>query len=237
MAIYTAKGRLERAALIERYLPMVRRQALSLSVRLPSSVELEDLIQSGMIGLLDALERFDPSLGTSFPTYASQRVHGAMVDELRSRDWLPRSVRRGYREVERAMRELEQRHGRAASEREIAEYLDMPLEAYRQLIGEVNDGLFSTFNESSEDDQPTSRVDEELAPFVAPDQACLDAEQRKRLHDAIEMLPERERVLLALYYQEQLNLKEVGAVLGVTESRVSQLHSQAVARLRVKLRW
>lgn len=235
--IYTASGRRERAGLISQYLPMVRRQALALQVRLPASVEVDDLIQAGIVGLIDAYDRFDATQGASFSTYASQRVYGAMIDELRSRDWLPRSVRRSYRRVEQAMRSLEQILGRPASEREVADHLEMPITEYRRLMGDANDGLFSSYQEESDDDTLASAIDPDLSPFETPEQAASEETTKHRLMEMIGQLPEREQMLLALYYQEELNLKEIGAVMGISESRVSQLHSQAVARLRVKLSW
>lgn len=234
---YTVAGKRKRASLISEYLPMVRRQALALQVRLPASVECDDLIQAGIVGLIDAYDRFDATQGASFSTYAGQRVHGAMIDELRSRDWLPRSVRRAYRSVEQAMRTLEQRLGRPACEREVAEHLDMSLNEYRRLMGDANDGLFSSYQEESDDDVLASSIDPGLSPFDTPEAAVAEDATRERLKSMIGQLPEREQMLLALYYQEELNLKEIGGVMGISESRVSQLHSQAVARLRVKLSW
>ncbi|GAA3905158.1 RNA polymerase sigma factor FliA [Halomonas cibimaris] len=212
-------------------MPLVRRQALSLQVRLPASIELDDLIQAGTVGLLEALSRFDASQGASFATFASQRIRGAMMDELRTRDWLPRSVRRASRSVDEAVRRLEQRLGRAPEETEIAGELDMALADYQKLLHDTNNGYLLPYEEVVADSgEPAASADAGL-PF----NALLDRQQRARLTAAIDALPEREKLLMALYYQEELNLKEVGAVLGVTESRVSQLHSQAVSRLRAKL--
>jgi len=233
--MYTAQGTINRSQVIEQYLPMVRRQALTLRVRLPASVELDDLIQAGMVGLLDALDRFDSGQGASFATYASQRVRGAMIDELRSRDWLPRSVRRASRELNRAIQRLQHRLGRAPSEREIATELDMPMEEYHRLLYDVNNGFIEAFEESGTDETSASVVASDVPTAATPLEALMAFGEREELARAIEKLPEREKLLLALYYQEDLNLKEVGAVLGVGESRVCQLHSQAVARLRATL--
>lgn len=229
--MYTAQGRIKQSELLTQYMPLVRRQALTLQVRLPASIELDDLIQAGMVGLLEALGRFDATQGATFATFASQRIRGAMMDELRTRDWLPRSVRRSARAVDSAVRQLEQQLGRAPEEHEIAHHLEMPLSEYQQLLNDTNSGQLLPFEELvAEGSEPISH---ELSnsPFAQ----LLDGQQRQTLIEAIDALPEREKLLMALYYQEELNLKEVGAVLGVTESRVSQLHSQAVSRLRARL--
>ena len=229
--MYTAQGRIKQNELLTQYMPLVRRQALTLQVRLPASIELDDLIQAGMVGLLEALGRFDATQGATFATFASQRIRGAMMDELRTRDWLPRSVRRSARAVDSAVRQLEQLLGRAPEENEIAQHLEMPLSEYQQLLNDTNSGQLLPFEELVADGgEPVSN---ELGS--SPFEQLLDGQQRQTLIDAIEALPEREKLLMALYYQEELNLKEVGAVLGVTESRVSQLHSQAVSRLRARL--
>lgn len=230
--MYTVKGKIDYDGLIEQYLPNVRRQALSLQVRLPASIELDDLIQAGVVGLLDAFSRFDANAGASFATFASQRIRGAMIDELRSRDWLPRSVRRNARSVDNCVRHLEQVLGRPPEEREIASELNMDLADYRQVLADVNSGQLLPFEELVESGgEPSADGSGNLSPF----DALLDRQRRELLVDAIEQLPEREKLLMSLYYQEELNLKEIGVVLGVTESRVCQLHSQAVSRLRAKL--
>ncbi|SDN37229.1 RNA polymerase sigma factor FliA [Vreelandella arcis] len=229
--MYTAQGRIKQSDLMKEYMPLVRRQALTLQVRLPASIELDDLIQAGMMGLLEALGRFDATQGATFATFASQRIRGAMVDELRTRDWLPRSVRRSARAVDETVRRLEQSLGRAPEESEIAAALDMPLDDYQQLLHDTNSGQLLPFEELVADGSEPHSREAGSSPF----DHLLDAQQRATLVEAIDALPERERLLMALYYQEELNLKEVGAVLGVTESRVSQLHSQAVSRLRAKL--
>lgn len=231
--MYTAQGKLKQRDLLEQHLPLVRRQALSLQLKLPACVELDDLIQAGTIGLLDALKRFDANQGASFATFASQRIRGAMLDELRSRDWVPRRVRRNARALDETLRLLEQRLGRAPEEREIAAALGIDLAEYRQLLLDANGSQMVALDEMGEDEiDAVSATSQALSPFAE----LAEGRDRERLIKAIEALPEREKLLLALYYQEDLNLKEIGAVLGVSESRVCQLHSQAVARLRTKLR-
>lgn len=230
--MYTAQGKIDQNLLIEQHMPAVRRQALALQVKLPSGIDLDDLIQAGTLGLLDAMRRFDPNAGASFATFASQRIRGAMIDELRSRDWLPRSVRRQAREVDACVHRLEQRFGRPADEREIAAEMGISLAEYHQLLADTNNGHLLPFEEMvAERGEPEADPAGVPSPFAA----VLDGERREQLKKAIEALPEREKLLIALYYQEELNLKEIGAVLGVTESRVCQLHSQAVSRLRSRL--
>ncbi len=143
--MYTARGKIAQTDMLEEYLPLVRRQALALQVRLPANVELDDLIQAGTVGLLEAMGRYDASQGATFATFANQRIRGAMLDELRGRDWLPRSVRRNARTLDEAVRRLEQRLGRAAEEHEIAHELDMELETYRQLLSDTNSGHLLPF--------------------------------------------------------------------------------------------
>lgn len=230
--MYTAQGKIDQGELLTEYLPMVRRQALALQVRLPASIELDDLIQAGTVGLLEAMGRFNSGQGASFATFANQRIRGAMLDELRSRDWLPRSVRRSARAVDEAVRRLEQQLGRPPEETEIATELEMPLADYRRLLNDTNSGQLLPFEELMAEGGE-SRL--ESRALESPFSRLVDQEKRQQLIQAIEALPEREKLLMALYYQEELNLKEIGAVLGVSESRVCQLHSQAVSRLRAKL--
>lgn len=233
--LYTAEGVMDKNSLWQRYVPLVRHEALRLQVRLPASVELDDLLQAGGIGLLNAVERYDALQGTAFTTYAVQRIRGAMLDELRSRDWAPRSVRRNAREVASAMQKVEQRVGRPATEQEVAQILDIDLAEYRQILLDTNNSQLFSYDEWREEHgesvEPLLEGHEDANPL----QHLLEGNLRQRVIEAIEALPEREKIVLTLYYQEELNLKEIGAVLEVGESRVSQLHSQAIKRLRARL--
>ncbi|CAQ84700.1 rna polymerase sigma factor for flagellar operon (sigma-f factor (sigma-27) (sigma-28) [Photorhabdus asymbiotica] len=233
--LYTAEGVMDKNSLWKRYVPLVRHEALRLQVRLPACVELDDLLQAGGIGLLNAVERFDSLQGTAFTTYAVQRIRGAMLDELRSRDWAPRSVRRNAREVTQTIRKLEQDLGRPASEQEVAKELKIDLVEYRQILLDTNNSQLFSYDEwhemHGESCEPVIEEGHETNPL----QQLLESDVRQRVIDAIDSLPEREKMVLTLYYQEELNLKEIGAVLEVGESRISQLHSQAIKRLRARL--
>lgn len=234
--IYNHQGRLaDDRGLWQQYAPIIRHEALRLQVRLPASVELEDLIQAGMIGLLAAIDSFDATQGASFTTYARSRIRWGMLDELRERDWVPRSVRRNAREIAVAIQRLEQRLGASASEQQIADELGVPLSTYQTMLHETNcSQLFSLDELMAQEAQgtgPALPTDADQDPF----QRLLAGGLRKRVKDEISRLPEREQLLLNLYYQQELNLKEIGEVLGVGESRVSQLHSLAIKRLRARL--
>jgi RNA polymerase sigma factor for flagellar operon FliA len=234
---YTARGTLDRSAAVERYAPMVRRIATQMIARLPANVELDDLIQAGMIGLMDALSRYQTGHGAQFETFAMQRIRGAMIDELRSGDWLPRSVRRNQRTIEAAVRAVEQRTQRAASEAEVAEQMGISLAAYQQMLGDAHGGQLVYLDELLGGESEESFLDRHAGCEPADPAAILgDGRFRDSLAAAIESLPEREKLVMGMYYEHDMNLKEIGAVLGVTESRVCQLHSQAVARLRTKLK-
>ncbi|EKN4689735.1 RNA polymerase sigma factor FliA [Yersinia ruckeri] len=233
--LYTAEGVMDKNSLWQRYVPLVRHEALRLQVRLPASVELDDLLQAGGIGLLNAVERYDALQGTAFTTYAVQRIRGAMLDELRSRDWAPRSVRRNAREVAQAMRQVEQKVGRPASEQEVAQILDISLMEYRQILLDTNNSQLFSYDEWREEHGESVEPVLDGLDDANPLQQLLEGNLRQRVIEAIEALPEREKMVLTLYYQEELNLKEIGAVLEVGESRVSQLHSQAIKRLRARL--
>ncbi len=235
--MYTARGTLDRQAAITEYGPLVRRVASQMIAKLPANVELDDLIQAGMIGLFDAMSRYQSDQGAQFETFAMQRIRGAMIDELREADWLPRSVRRNQRTIETAIRKLEQRLKRPPNEREVAAELGMSIEDYQQMLGSARGAQLVYLDEVGNQDGEEGFLDRHLVADEAdPAKMLRDDRFREALIGAIEDLPEREKNVMGMYYEQEMNLKEIGAVLGVTESRVSQLHSQAVARLRAKLR-
>ncbi|MBU1362114.1 MAG: RNA polymerase sigma factor FliA [Gammaproteobacteria bacterium] len=236
--MYTQRGQLDRDALIRQYVPLVRRLAHHMIAKLPPNVELDDLIQVGMIGLADALSRYEASQGVQFETFATQRIRGAMLDELRDGDWLSRGSRKSQKQIEQAVRKLEHRLGRSPVESEIAAELDMPLAEYQSLLGRVR-GTQLVYLEDmgGRDEDDEGFLDRHAADAEADPMSVLkDHRLRQALVTAIETLPEREKYIMGMYYEQDMNLKEIAAVLGVTESRVCQLHSQSIARLRAKMR-
>ena len=221
---------------ITKYAPLVKRIAYHMMARLPASVEVDDLIQVGLIGLMDAVGRFDGTQGAQFESYATQRIRGAMLDELREADWLPRHVRQKSRQIESAIHKLEQRNGKAPSEQEISAELGMPIDQYQSMLGDVKCSQLLYYEDFSDEDS-ASFLERYLVDGSTDPLAVLEDEGfRESLIAAIHHLPERERSMMGMYYEQDMNLKEIGAVLGVSESRVCQLHSQAVARLRAQLK-
>ena len=226
----------DRERLLLENLPTVRYLARRIHERLPQHVELDDLISAGVVGLIDAFSKFDHSKKVQFKSYAQFRIRGAILDSLRTLDWSPRELRRKGRAVEEAIRSTTQRLGRAPSDVEIAEAMELKLQEYQQLLGDLKGlEIGSLHMERTEDSG-----DEELAyipgaPEDDPLFRCLKGEMKQRLADAIDELPEKERLVLTLYYYEELTMKEIGLTLGVVESRVSQIHSSAVLRLRTAL--
>ncbi|WP_028998250.1 RNA polymerase sigma factor FliA [Azohydromonas australica] len=237
--MYTVKGRLENDALLAQYSPLVRRLAHQMIAKLPANVEVSDLIQAGMIGLNDALGRFDANQCVQFETFATQRIRGAMLDELRGADWMSRGSRRQQREIEAAVHRLEHRLGRAPLESEIAVEMGLALTDYQELLGKVRGTqlLYLEDMAGSSSDGEEDFLDRHISDAEANPMARLqDRRMREALVAAIECLPEREQYVMSMYYEHDMNLKEIAAVLGVTESRVCQLHSQSIARLRARLR-
>lgn len=219
--------------LVTRYAPLVKRIAYHIMSRLPPSVQVDDLIQAGMIGLLEASRNYDAKQGASFETYAGIRIRGSMLDEIRKGDWAPRSVHRKARQVAEAVRKIENETGRDARDHEVAEALEMPLDKYHKTLQDASSCRLLSFEDMgmNEDSVPSKLAGSSTNPF--------DGVQRddfkKNLAEAISGLPERERLVLTLYYDEELNLREIGSVIGVSESRVSQIHSQALIRLQARL--
>ncbi|HSW22780.1 MAG TPA: RNA polymerase sigma factor FliA [Burkholderiaceae bacterium] len=235
--MYTAKGQhQDSSAQLKQYSPLVRRLAHQMIAKLPANVELDDLIQVGMIGLNDALSRFDAGQGVMFETFATQRIRGAMLDELRGGDWMSRGDRRHQRSIEAAVHKLEQKLQRAPSESEIADEMGMMLADYQELLGKVRGTQLFHLEDLSGDDGDDF-LDRHVADEAANPLAMLqDQRMREALVEAIGRLPEREQHVMSMYYEHDMNLKEIAAVLKVTESRVCQLHSQSIARLRSRLR-
>ena len=235
--MYTAKGQLDRDALIRQYSPLVRRLAHHMMAKLPPSVQVDDLIQVGLIGLSEALTRFEATQGVQFETFATQRIRGAMIDELRESDWMSRGSRKSQKEIEGALHRLEHRLGRSPSESEIASELGMSLADYQSLLSKVQGTQLVYLEDMSGSEGEDSFLDRHMVDSEAdPMQLLRDQRLRQSLVEAIKTLPEREQYIMSMYYEQDMNLKEIAAVLGVTESRVCQLHSQSIARLRAKMR-
>lgn len=228
----------QKTRLITEYAPLIKFIAQKIAIRLPSNIELDDLISSGVIGLMDAIDKYDPTRDNKFKTYAEFRIRGAILDELRSQDWVPRSVRDKSKRLDRTAKKLESELGRAPTEREVAEALEVSLEEYHSLVNQTK-----PVSVMSVDDQATySNFDKKSLISVLdsgksnnPMNQLNVKKVQKIIAKCIEALPERQRLVLSLYYYEDLNLKEIGKILRVTESRISQLHAQAVGKLKVKL--
>ena len=236
--MYTAKGQLDRNALIRQYQPLVRKLAHHMMAKLPANVQVDDLIQVGLMGLSEALTRFEATQGVQFETFATQRIRGAMLDELRENDWASRGTRKSQKDIEEAMRRLEHRLGRSPLESEIAADLGMSLPDYQGLLGRVRGTQLVYLEDMNRNpDDEDSFLDRHMGDTEAdPLNMLSDHRMRQALVAAIKNLPEREQHIMSMYYEEDMNLKEIAAVLDVTESRICQLHSQSIARLRAKMR-
>lgn len=220
---------------VEQYLPLVRRIAHHLMARLPSSVVVDDLIQAGVIGLIDAIQKYDTTKGASFETYAGIRIRGAMIDEIRRGEWAPRSVHRNSRAIQDAIRSVEARVGRDANDREVADELGISLDDYYAM---AQDSMATRLFSIDDMESPDALIDY-TDLHGNTDNPSVELQREALLEGlvkAIGDLPERERLVLSLYYDDELNLKEIGEVLGVSESRVCQIHSQATLRLRARLK-
>jgi RNA polymerase sigma factor for flagellar operon FliA len=229
-----------RDRLILTYAPLVKYVAGRLGSGLPAHVEESDLVSYGLLGLIGAIERYDPERDVKFETYAIARIKGAIIDELRAMDWVPRSVRSRAREIERAMSELEGRLGRAPSDAELAAKLGISAEELEESLSEIArssiaalDELWASSGAGGDQIALIDTIEDESAPD--PQRTLSQTELREAIADAIARLPEREKLVVTLYYYEELTLREIGEVLGVTESRVSQLHTKAILRLKARL--
>jgi RNA polymerase sigma factor for flagellar operon FliA len=223
------------AMLVAEHLELVRRIAHHLAARLPSSVDVEDLVQSGVVGLLEAARHYSGDRGARFETYAGIRIRGAMIDELRRGDWAPRSVHRRMREVSATIRAIEQQTGREARETEVVERLGISMSDYHEIVSDAVQCQVLSIDTPLNDDDADSGGHEVASPMPTPAQAVERTAFSAALVEAIEALPQREKLVMGLYYDEELNLREIGEVLDVTESRVCQLHGQALLRLRARL--
>ncbi len=235
-AMYTPNGLSDKEECLKEYAPLVKRIAHHMMLKLPGSVEVDDLIQAGMMGLLDAASRYDELRGAMFETYAAQRIRGAMLDELRGADWLPRSLRRDMRKIETAISRLQQKLGKAPSETEIAKELGVALPEYQQMLQEGRGAQLLYYEDFHGEGDEDFFERFEFSSDSNPLELLQDGRFRAALVEAIERLPERERQMMGMHYEQDMNLREIGEVMGVSESRVCQLHSQAVARLRTSMK-
>jgi RNA polymerase sigma factor for flagellar operon FliA len=228
-----------RDEIIREYAPLIKYIAQKIAARLPANIELDDLISAGVIGLMDAIDKYDPTRDNKFKTYAEFRVRGAILDELRSQDWVPRSVREKSKMLERAYAKIEHELGRPATEEEVCVELNLNKEEFYDLLNQVRSVSLLSYediNSFSRSDKRAALGLSETGRAANPFSEVNVANLKKMIAQAIEELPEKQRLVLSLYYYEDLNLKEIGRVLDVTESRVSQLHTQAVYRLKAKLK-
>jgi RNA polymerase sigma factor for flagellar operon FliA len=214
-------------ALVKKHAELVRRIAFHMVAKLPPSVEVDDLIQAGMIGLLEAASQYHADRGASFETFAGIRIRGAMLDSLRAMDWTPRSVHRKARDLSKAIREVENATGAEASAASVAEHMGITLDEYHQIVQDAASSQLTSLDEIEGQEPVGVELD--------PSRTVSDVKFKQALIETIDGLPEREKLVMSLYYQDGLNLKEIGLVLGVTESRVSQLHGQAISRLKARL--
>ena len=226
-------SQIDKTALLEQHTVLVKRIAFHLLARLPASVLVDDLIQSGMIGLFEAANNFDNTKGASFETFAGIRIRGAMLDEMRRGDWTPRSVHKNSRMVSEAIKQLESKLGRDVSDIEVAEKLDISLNQYHHILSEVSSGKILGIDDLGVNEDAIKLGDDYLGndPYRSIEQGAF----KKGLAECIKSLPEKEALVLSLYYDEELNLREIGQVLDVSESRVSQIHSQAMHRLKSRM--
>lgn len=231
LAAYGAANQMQ--LLVEKHAPLVKRIAYHLLARLPASVQVDDLIQSGMIGLIEAAKNFDGGKGASFETFAGIRIRGSMLDEIRRGDWTPRSVHRNARLIAETIAELEAEFGRDVKDVEVAEKLDITLDEYHHMLSDVSSGRIIGIEDLGITEDALVTANDQENDNLYEEQAN-DSFQQALIKN-ISSLPEREAIVLSLYYNDELNLKEIGEVLSVSESRVSQIHSQALVRLRARM--
>ena len=236
--MYKPDGKTDKNQLLTEHAPLVKKLAHQMKAKLPPSVEVDDLIQAGMIGLLDAAGRYEDTHGAQFETYAVQRIRGSMLDELRSNDWMPRNMRQNMRKVEAAMHALQQKLGRPPLESEIANHMKVSLDEYQGLLADGAGHQLLYYEDFHGDDEGNENFLERYTTDEGSDplRVLMETGFRGAVIAAIEALPEREKILMGLYYEQEMNLKEIGAIMGVSESRVCQLHSQAISRMRAYLK-
>ena len=229
-----------RDQLILEYAPLIKYIAQKIAARLPANIELDDLISSGVIGLMDAIDKYDSSRDNKFKTYAEFRIRGAILDELRAQDWVPRSVREKAKQLERVYARIEQQKGRQATDDEVCSELGISTEEFHDMLNQVRSVSLLSYDDissfSKADKRSLHGYGESGTRAPTPFNEVSVASIKRMISDAIQDLPEKQRLVLSLYYYEDLNLKEIGRVLDVTESRVSQLHTQAILRLKARLR-
>lgn len=233
--IYTAEGLEDKSVVWSKYHYLVRQEALRLHKRLPASVELDDLIQAGSLGFLSAIESFDPKKGVTLTAWIAQRVKWALLDELRENDWVPRRVRTHTREIVALIQQIEQEKGGEATEAEIAERMGVSLQEFQQMLADNNSSQMYSVDELQENYADSWEMNDEENALLNPLNDAVKQNLIEKITEHIAFIPEREQVLLQLYYLQDLNMKEIGLVLGITETRVSQLHSLAVKRLRSRM--
>jgi len=231
--MYTPEGKQIADQLVEKYTPLVKKIAYHLSARLPADIHIDDIIQSGLIGLLDASKHYDPRQGAQFETYATIRIRGAILDEVRRSDWVPKSVHKKARDLAAAMQEIERKTGRDARDIEVAQEMGISIDEYYKILKDSSSCRMLSFDDLDTDDTQSLGMFEDRQSNVVTE--VLDDEFRQRLSQAIAGLPERERMVMSLYYDTEMNLKEVGLLIGISESRVSQLLSQAQLRLQARM--
>ncbi len=232
-ARYSVAEQVDHDQLVEKHLPLVKRVAYHLLGRMPSSVQLEDLVQAGLVGLLEAINNYDSSKGASFETYARIRIQGAMIDEVRKGDWTPRSVYRKARQLAEAVRAVESREGREAQPEEVAQELGVSMDEYSAILRDTTGCHVLSFDELNGDAWNSDTTSEGIdrGPLRDLQQECF----QQALAEAIANLPERERLVMSLYYDDEFNLREIGEILGVSEARICQIHGQALNRLRARM--